>query len=318
MIYLILSDQSLILKSTLNQIISSSIDHIDDFNYASFDFENNPLEEIIDFLQTPAFASDKKVALVKKPYFFVDERKKLPFTNDLKLLDKYLSQPNEDADLIILCESLYYKPKNKYFTAIKKVATVKNLFFETEEELQEYALTLINKLHIELSKEALNTLLVRCKNVESIEKEITKLSLYGGYINEEIAKQLIPQPLEDNVFELSNALMRKDTRQVMKIYNDLKLLKTEPIFLINLLANQFRILLQVGILKKENMSNDEIATTLNIHPYRVKLASESIKKYSLVQVKKYLVDLANLDIDIKRGTKDRYIDFEIFLSTTNH
>ena len=65
------------------------------------------------------------------------------------------------------------------------------------------------------------------------------------------------------------------------------------------------------------VSNDEIATTLNIHPYRVKLAAENTRKYSLNQVKKFLITLSNLDIDIKRGVKDRYIDFEIFLATAN-
>lgn len=317
MTYLILGDQSLILKSTLNQIIQAAIDHVDDFNYASFDFENNPLEEIIDCLETPAFLSDKKVVVIKRPYFFVDDKKKLPFKNDLSLLTNYLEHPSDNIELIIVCDSNYYKPKSKYFNMIKKYVTIKNLFFESNDELADYANTLIKKLNIQISREAFDILLMRCQNVESLEKEITKLSLFGNYVDADVATRLIPQPLEDNIFELSNALLRKDNAKAMKIYTDLKLMKTDTLVLINLLASQFRVILQVGILKNEHMSNDEIATTLNIHPYRVKLAAENTRKYSLNQVKKFLITLSNLDIDIKRGVKDRYIDFEIFLATAN-
>ena len=98
----------------------------------------------------------------------------------------------------------------------------------------------------------------------------------------------------------------------MKIYSDLKLLKVEPINLIALLANQFRLIMQVLILRKENKKEPEIATMLDVHPYRVKMAIKHGNNYSLKDVKQILVDLATLDAKIKSGEADRYIDFELF------
>ena len=95
----------------------------------------------------------------------------------------------------------------------------------------------------------------------------------------------------------------------------LKLLKMEPIALIAMLANQFRLILQVAILRKENKREDEIATLLQVHPYRVKLATKHINNYNLNEVKKIMVDLATLDAKIKTGENDRYVDFELFLAT---
>ena len=126
---------------------------------------------------------------------------------------------------------------------------------------------------------------------------------------------MVSRPLEDDVFELSNALLLKNRQKTMKIYNDLKLLKVEPIQLIALLSNQFRLILQVGILKKDGKKEAEIATLLAVHPYRVKLACKHLFNYNLDEVKKILIDLANLDVKIKKGEADRYIDFELFLST---
>ena len=74
-------------------------------------------------------------------------------------------------------------------------------------------------------------------------------------------------------------------------------------------------MLQSLILKKENKTESEIASILQIHPYRVKLALRNVINYSLNDVKQILVDLATLDSKIKTGELDRYVDFEIFLSS---
>ena len=126
---------------------------------------------------------------------------------------------------------------------------------------------------------------------------------------------MVSRPLEDDVFELSNALLNKDRKRIMKLYSDLKLLKIEPINLIALLANQFRLIMQVLILRKEGKKESEIATMLEVHPYRVRMAVKHSYNYSLTDIKKILVDLANLDAKIKTGEADRYVDFELFLAT---
>lgn len=317
MIYLLIGEQSLLLKSTLNQIVNNAIDYKDEFNYINLDFENNSLESILDCLQTPAFGSDKKVVIVKNPYFFNDAKKKLPFTNDLTELEQYLYNPNDDCEFIIICQKEYYNPKHKIATILQKIGTVKNLIIESYEDIKDYAQTIMKKLNIDIEPSAFSLLLSRCKDIVTLEKELGKLSLYSNYIDYEAVEHLVPRPLEENVFDLSNAILKKDTKKAMQIYTDLKTIKTEPIALISMLSNQFRFMLQVGILKKTMRSDDEIAKELNAHPYRIKIARENLRKHSINDIKSYLVTLANLDIDIKKGVKDRYIDFELFLTTNN-
>lgn len=317
MIYLLIGEQSLLLKSTLNQIVNNAIDYKDEFNYINLDFENNSLESILDCLQTPAFGSDKKVVIVKNPYFFNDAKKKLPFTNDLTELEQYLYNPNDDCEFIIICQKEYYNPKHKIATILQKIGTVKNLIIESYEDIKDYAQTIMKKLNIDIEPSAFSLLLSRCKDIVTLEKELGKLSLYSNYIDYEAVEHLVPRPLEENVFDLSNAILKKDTKKAMQIYSDLKTIKTEPIALISMLANQFRFMLQVGIIKKTMRSDDEIAKELNAHPYRIKIARENLRKHSINDIKSYLVTLANLDIDIKKGVKDRYIDFELFLATNN-
>ena len=316
MIRLIISEPSLLLKAKLNQYIDEVIEDRNDFNYCVFDFEETPLDEIIDALQMPSFGSDKKVVVCKNPYFIKDEKAKLPFKNNMALLDEYIKDPNEDSDLIIVCSAKHFSKKSKFINTISKVGEVENLLFEETSELEGYGRHLIKQTKINIDSKAEAILFERCAgDICKLEREIAKLAIYSEKIDVELIKKMVARPLEDDVFELTNALMAKDRKRIMQIYTDLKLLKMEPIALIAMLANQFRLILQVAILRKENKREDEIATLLQVHPYRVKLATKHINNYNLNEVKKIMVDLATLDAKIKTGENDRYVDFELFLAT---
>lgn len=316
MIRLLISDPSLVLQAKISEYSKAVIEEKNDFNYCTFDFEINPLDEIIECLQSPAFGSEKKVVICKNPYFLKESKIKLPFVNNLEQLEKYLYHPNDDSEFIIVCYKNYFSSKSKFYSIINKVGIVENLLFENVDELTDYAKILKEKMKMDMDNNAMELLIERCDlDVCRLEREMTKLSLYGSKITKEIVNQMVAKPLEDDVFELSNALLKKDQKNIMRIYHDLKLLKIEPIYLISLLANQFRLLLQVAILKKENKMDNEIANLLSIHPYRVKLAKDYCRQYPIAQIKDILCELATLDYEIKIGKKDRYVDFELFLAT---
>ncbi len=317
MIRLLISESSILLKSKLNNYTNDVLESKNEFNYCVFDFEETSLDDIITTLESPSFFGEKKVIVCKNPYFFKDEKMKLPFENNLEQFLKYLSNPNPDNDLIVVCPEKYYNNKNKYFNALSKVSEVENLLFEDEKDFTNYANMLLKGTKISLDNDAKNLLINRCLgDVCKLEREIAKLSLYPEKIDVDIINKMVAKPLEDDVFELSNAILKKDHKQIMQIYNDLKLLKIEPINLISLLANQFRLMLQVSILKNQNLTDNEIATTLNVHPYRIKLAKQYIQQnYSLNTIKNILLDLSDLDYKIKIGEYDRYVDFELFLAT---
>ena len=316
MIRLLISEPSLILKGKLNQYTKNVIEEKDEFNYNVFDFEENSFEEIVDALQTPSFSSLKKVVVCKNPYFIKDSKIKLPFTNDIKTLEEYINNENPDSEWIIICTKKYFVGKSKFINLISKVGEVENLLFEDENEFIAYGNNLIEKTKINIDSKAKEILYERCAgDVCKLEREIAKLAIFNDKIDSDIIIKMVSRPLEDDVFELSNALLNKDHKRIMKLYNDLKLLKMEPINLIALLANQFRLIMQVLILRKENKKEAEIATFLEVHPYRVKMAIKHGNNYSLNDVKKILIDLATLDAKIKTGEADRYIDFELFLAT---
>ena len=60
-------------------------------------------------------------------------------------------------------------------------------------------------------------------------------------------------------------------------------------------------------------NNNDIASILNVHPYRVKLAIQNSYYYTESDLIKYIYKLANLDKDIKTGNIDKTLGLELFL-----
>ena len=317
MVILLVGDKSLLLTKKLNEYTSQVIDEKDEFNYQVFDMEETPIDEIIDNFNMPSFTSLKKVVVLKNPYFIDNEKQKLPFNNDLELFKDYLNNQNPDCEVIILCSKARYNPKSKYITLIKNAGgKVEELLLDDRNEFATYANALLKQLNVNIERKAFDILIDRCLgDVCKLEREIVKLSTYGDLITTDVAAAMVPVPLEDDVFELTNALLMKDRSKIMRIYNDLKLLKIEPINLIALLETQFRLIMEVYILKNKGLDDDTIASTLGVHPYRVKVTRKYQMHYSLNDVKDTLVSLSELDINIKNGVADRYVDFELFLAT---
>ena len=170
-----------------------------------------------------------------------------------------------------------------------------------------------------ITQDALDELVVRCgDDVSKFTSEATKLSLYKNEINIDDVRLMVSARLEDNAFNMCEALIQGKISKALKIYYDLRINKEEPVRLISLLASQFRFLTQVSYLLSKNMTFDAIASELKCHPFRVKKSSQSLVMISQKALRNILDELYKEDIAIKSGEKDPYLTFELFLINFNN
>ena len=87
----------------------------------------------------------------------------------------------------------------------------------------------------------------------------------------------------------------------------------EPIFMISVLASQFRFYYQVKTLLVSGLNENDITQELKAHPYRVKLSVKAVGAVSCDQLLKVLAMLADTDQKIKSGLLDKQLGFELFL-----
>ena len=112
---------------------------------------------------------------------------------------------------------------------------------------------------------------------------------------------------------LFNYLIDNKNIEAVGLYRDLKNSNVEPVTLISMIGNQFRLLNRVSYLAKHGYDNDGIAQELNINPIRAKILRKNSMVISQKRINQTLEDLYQLDLQIKSGLVDRFYSFELFL-----
>ena len=140
-------------------------------------------------------------------------------------------------------------------------------------------------------------------NIDS--KEITKDDI----------NLLTNENLDDTIFDLVGAIIKKETSKAIKLYNNFVLNGMDASQIINMLASQIRLLFQVKRLYNQGKSNDEIAKILEFKSiYRVKYLLSDSYYYSENDLLKYLSKLAELDHDIKLSLIDGNTGIELLIA----
>lgn len=321
MIYLVYGEQFPLVSKRVKKIINSIlVDGIDDFNYVRFDAKEMTVQDLVYECSLLPFG-DHKVVRVDNPYFLGSIREKISIEKDQKysVLENYINQPNEFVDVIFVLESKTVNKKNDIYKLIEKKGKI---FFEeglSLETLNQTAKIYFQKKGVNISDEAINLLLERTgDNVSRFIQEADKLSLYGKEINVDDVHIMVPVPLEQNAFNICEFLITNQINKAIKVYRDLLVLKEEPVRLIALLASQFRLYTQISYLYTiEKNNQDDVASQLKIHPYRVKLMCRNLVRISYFQLLLVMEKLYQLDYKIKSMEVDPVIGLELFLVNFN-
>ena len=322
MIYLVYGEQFPLVSKRVKKLITSILpDGIDEFNYVRFNAKEVTVQEIAYECSLLPFG-DRKVIRVDNPYFLgsIKERISIEKDQEYKELVKYIENPNDMVDIIFVLESKSVNKKNEIYKLIEKHGKV--LFEEglSLDTLSQTGRIYFQRKGVDISEEALKLLLERTgDNVSQFIQEADKLVLYKKTIGVDEVHEMVPIPLEQNAFIICDSLITNQINKAIKTYRDLLILKEEPVRLVALLATQFRLYAQISYLYSIEKNNQEdIATLLKIHPYRVKLMCRNLVRISYFQLLNVIENLYQLDSKIKSMEIDPIIGLELFLVNFNN
>lgn len=304
-------EETYLLQEALKKIIQSSVGKDDDMDTNTYDARKMDVYAVLEDAQTIPFFSQEKVILVQNATFLSTNDD----TNwDVKVLEQYFEHPMDSTNLIFIGDFEKLDARKKIVKLMQKKCKV--LQFHKIDELgkKQYVHEQITKRHLQMEPLVVEALTKRLPlDILSIRSEFDKLALYGDTIDLEVVERLITRPLEDDVFELVNAVVDKNLKKAFHLWEDLCVLNKDAIYLIATLASQFRFLFQVKELMLEGKTKADITSILNAHPYRVQLTMRSAQNLELSNVLSILSRLADLDQKIKAGNIDKVMGFEMFL-----
>lgn len=284
---------------------------------AVYDLQDVPIQHVVTDLETLPFFNDKKLIIASNPGFVKAKPDKTSFTHELTVLENYLQQPAPFSTLVLIAPYEKFDDRKKISKLIKKHAEVIDCNPVNINNISTWIHQLADQEEITLTSDAVDLLEVEFQtNLQVIENELKKLALYvgkGGEVTWDIARETISTSLTHNALELVDAVLNKDLHKAIMIYKELDMMKQEPIGLIALLSYQFRVILQVKILKEKGMPDRTIQGEIKVHPYVIKLASERARRFSYDQLSMIITALMETDAGIKQGLMDKKIGFELLL-----
>ena len=292
-----------------------------DLSLSYFDLRETAYQEAsLDLESLPFFADDKLVFLD----YLLDlttSKKRLLSDEELKRLEAYLKSPLDSTKLIILAPGKL-DSKRRIVKLLKRDAQIFEANQIKEEQLRPYFKRQAELLGLNLNQQVLEETLIKSNfDFNQIQKNLSLLAAYKGkerVTSADIA-EVLPKTLQDNIFDLTQLILRGQVDQARSLVRDLTLQGEEEIKLIAVMLNQFRLFSQIKILQKQGRADQELVAVLSdilgrkVNPYQITFALRDSRGLDLDSLKKAVSLLIETDFQIKSGLHDKAYLFDLLM-----
>ena len=306
--YLLYGLENFFIDKEIKNIINNST--FDDISISRYDLENDLLSDIIEDANTISLFDSNKLIIVDNAFVFSRTTKKV---DNIELLEEYLENSNKDVTIIFIDRLENIDSVKKIVKAIKKDGVIKE--FNPSKNINSTVLSMFDDYKID--SKTLDYFINRVgSNLEIISSEIEKLKLFkldNKIILKDDIDSICIENINIDIFKFVDDIINKNKKEAIITYKELLKINEEPIKIIAILASKFRLMYQACTLTKKGYTEDKISEILGVHKYPVHLAILAGYKYNQELILKYLNDLADLDIGIKTGVKDKDLGLELFI-----
>lgn len=315
-VYLLTGVEHHIFDQTIERLKRAMPD-VDDETVIRFDLEQTPLEVVLEEADTLPFLQDQKLIIANDAYFLTgQDRKKIDVEHNVQALENWLDHPSPTATVVFIAPYEKLDGRKKITKKIKQCATVieanrlegKDLTVWIQQEAE------ANGVHI-TNTSAQKLVDTAGENLLTLATEIEKMATYLGEpadITDDLIEMMVARTPEMDVFRLTDAFVANRVSETIAIYHDLLRNGEEPIMLTALIAGQVRLMIHVQSLHQKGYHQPQIAKTLRVHPYRVKLMLQNRALPQPARLLRILEELAEIDYKLKSTSGKRERLLELF------
>jgi DNA polymerase III subunit delta len=280
-------------------------------NLISIDGEKTNINDINKAIATRSFLSSKRMIVIKSIF----SAGKAVQNEVLELLKSGDYRDGEKDNVIIFWNEKVDKRSSLY--KYLNVAKFKEEFLVLEAgQLTQFILKRVVDGGGKINQQ--NAYLLSSKsdgNLWALSGEIDKLlaKKKKGEIEKEDIEQSVLFKIDDNIFNLVDAVANRNKKLALKLIHDQLESGVNELYLHTMIVRQFRILIQVkNELEKGGSNNREIASELGIHPFVVQKAMPQARSYEMDYLKKIYAKLLEIDIRLKLGGSGKTL-LEVFV-----
>lgn len=315
-VYLFYGTETFLMEETLKRLADSVLGAGEDrdWSHTVMDLEEVPVQDLVMEVETPSFFGGRRLVVGKNAWFLTPTRGKEKQEHRPEELIRYAEQPMEGNVLVITVPAEKLDARKKVVKELKKRVREGAFHPLDSKELSRWVGEKLKETTVAVHPRTAETLIRQVGgDLHLLDMEIRKLVTYvgtSGRITPETVMDLVPRTLEQDVFKLVDRVARRKVGEAMAIFYDLLQNREEPIRILALIIRQFRLMLQVSVLAARGISERDIASSLKIHPYPVKLSLRQAKAYSEDMLRNLLSRSIEADRDIKSGRIDKTLAVE--------
>lgn len=297
-LYLLCGECAYLVNQFVDKLSNALVDVTDGTNYNVYK-DNANVDEIISMVETLPFFADRRVVVVKNSGYFHKGN---------EALEKLFGNVPEETVLIFA--EMDVDRRKTIFKNVQKFGTVAEFQTPDDKALVSWIVSLFGKqdeddFDIKVYNGVPEKIIENLgQDMNIIYNEVKKLKAYvceKGVVSVEDVEILSSSYVENKVFEMMDALSKKDKNVTIALYKDLMSLREPPMRILLLITRQFRVLAKVKMAMKKSNVPGEIAKAVGVPPFTVGKYIKQSDMYTQEQLIKCIDACQNTDTSIKTG-----------------
>ena len=304
--YLLYGEERFLKNSYKNRLKEAVIGD-DTMNFACFEGKGLDVDELIRLADTMPFFAERRLILIEDSGFF---------KNACEPLVKYLpSMP--DTTCLLFVESEVDK-RSKLYKKVKELGYIAEMTRQDAAQLGRWAGGILAKEGKKITGRTMELFLSMAgDDMEHIRMELEKLISYTmgrDVITDEDVRAICTVQVTNKIFDMVAAIVNRQTRKAMDLYEDLLTLKEPPMRILFLIARQFNQLLQVKELMGKGLDKGTIASRLKMQPFVVGKVMPQARQFSREQILSYVNLCVEAEEAVKSGRLQDRLAVELLIT----
>ncbi len=262
-LYLLYGEEAYLRRQYRDKLRAALVPADDTMNCSVYSGKDINASEVVDLAGTMPFFAERRVIIIENSGW-------LKSGNDQFLA---LVKAIPDTTYLILVEEETDK-RSKLYKAVTANGYAALCEMQDEATLRKWVMGLLKKENKLITPDALTLLLDKTgTSMENIRREVEKLVCYKYYdegITVSDVEELCIVQIQNQIFDMVEAVAQKKQKQALKLYYNLLALKEAPMKILALIARQFNMLLQVKEMKSKGYHESDIARQTGLNPYYLK------------------------------------------------
>ena len=209
-----------------------------------------------------------------------------------------------DSTVLILVERGGVAKNNTLFKTASRYGKVEEYIPPRGASLERWIHNRCASLSVKIQPAAQASLAASMPDLQALSNELDKLALFvgeGGTIDERVLHQMSHAARQEDVFELTNAVARRDTKGALQQLHRLMEGGTAAEGILPVLAWQVRTLIQVRDMIDQRVPDTYMAEKSGISDYVVRKTVGQARQFSMPKLMQIHHSLLDLDHAVKTG-----------------